>query len=218
MPTRNETLAFKALTDQVISRFKALTAGRYPKPGRAYDALSGNETYEQPKDEISERLMQLLEGMRSTMQPSDYKQAEIAVGEIMNLSKERIAEHHRAVNEAGSNVAGAAQDGNSYEWARDWCHSKGMSEDDISEFVSGLQRSDADQPPPFPGRPTRGGQPLPLTAQDRKRIANDAARAAASSSNRKSFDARYPNAQRMEPSGKESVSALHRHLAKIGVV
>ena len=216
MPTKNETLAFKALTNEVIARFKALTR----RPGRAYDALTGNETYEVPDDEISKRLVQLLEGLKSTMAPSDYSQAEIAVGEIMKLSAQRISEHHTALNEAGSQVTGGAQDGGrSYDWARDWARGKGMSADDIDEFVSGLEQH-SDQPPAFAGQPLVGGGQRPLTAQDRKRMAADSARAAASSANRASFDARYPNAKRLQPgsNSNDSVAALHRHLGRIGQV
>ena len=194
MPTPNETRQFKALTDQVISRFKALTR----RPGRAYDALTGNETYEVPDDEISKRLVQLLEGLKSTMKPSDYSAAEIAVGEIMKLSAQRISEHHTALNEAGSQVTGGAQDGNGYEWARDWCRGKGMSKDDVDEFIEGLQRSDADQPPRFPGAPRVGGSMVPLKAMDSKVAV--------------AMDRLLPRKTR------DSVGALRRHLDRIGIV
>jgi hypothetical protein len=48
----------------------------------------------------------LLEWLRQTMEPSTYKQAEIAASKIMELSKERIAAHHREVNEAANTMTG----------------------------------------------------------------------------------------------------------------
>jgi hypothetical protein len=205
MPTRNETKQFKMLSEEALAKFKIFcAAGKYPRPAGAYDAAIAQE-YEAPDDEISERLMQLLEGMKATMKPDDYSKAEIAVGEIRKLSQQRIADHHAALNEASSNVTGGARDSRrSFDWARDWATGKGLSAADAEEFVTGLQQ--------------HGGGNPPTRAQDRARkIASDA-RMIAASGNRASFDARYPNAQRMEPSSRESVSALRGHLKRIGVV
>jgi hypothetical protein len=111
--------------------------------------------------------------------------------------------------------------GRNYEWAADWAREKGMSEDDIAEFVEGLQQHGSGaEPPDFPGKPKVGGGQLPLNAQDRKRMANDAARAAASSSNQAAFEKRFPAAKRLQQgsNSSDSVAALRSHMSKIGVV
>ena len=212
MPTSTETRQFKLLTDQVISRFKALTR----RPGRAYDAADPNASYELPDDEISKRLMQLMEGMRGCMKPDDYSAAELLVGEIRELSQKRIAEHHAALNEANSKYAGGARDSHrDFSWARDWATGKGMSENDVDEFIEGLQQHA--EPPPFAGAPRVGGGQVPLNAQDRARKHAQDQRTLASTSNQADFARRYPGV-RMEPSTNESLTALHGHMSKIGVV
>ena len=65
------------------------------------EELAGDE-YTQPQDDISDRLMDLMNYLKSTMQPTAYSKAEIAISELMKMSKARIDDHHAALNEASS--------------------------------------------------------------------------------------------------------------------
>lgn len=127
---------------------------------------------------------------------------------------------HRDAKRNDKAMQRAEDGGRDYTWARDWATGKGLSEDEANEFVEGLEQH-SDQPAPFAGRPTRGSTPLPLNgAEDRKRKMAADARMAASSSNRKSFDARFPDAKRLQQgsNSNDSVSALRGHMSKIGIV
>ena len=113
-----------------------------------------------------------------------------------------------------------------WSWALDWLRGKGFTEDEVAEFGRGLREHDVyrvdhdhrreqDQPAPFPGRPTRGGEPLPLTGDsasklDRMLMQPDPTRASIA---RLDKLLREP-----EKKARETMARLSQHLNRIRIV
>lgn len=97
----NDLRAVGAFLQGDLSRAKALITG---KPTIARDSKLARDDYEPPKDDVSKGLGNLMEFLKGCMKPDDFNKAQLAISELMKLSKQRIEDHHAALNEAASEI------------------------------------------------------------------------------------------------------------------
>jgi len=89
-----------------VNAVRALLAGDL---SRAETIIAGDE-YTAPKDDVAKGVSDLLEFLKGCMKPEDYVQAEVRASKIMQASKQRIEDHHAALNEATSKVGDEEND------------------------------------------------------------------------------------------------------------
>ena len=99
--TNHEGLYLTGRVAEIVARERA-------SPTIAYDSRHGlhglaYDDYTPPQDDVAKALVGLLDLLKRSMKSDDYKAAEIAVGNIMKLSRERLEDHHAQLNEANSN-------------------------------------------------------------------------------------------------------------------
>ena len=66
------------------------------------EAILTTDEYTPPQDDVGKGISDLLEFLKGCMKPEDYSQAEVRASKIMQASKQRIEDHHAALNEANS--------------------------------------------------------------------------------------------------------------------
>ena len=96
----------------VHGRIADIVAAGRRQYGLTYDSEFGlaRDDFTPEQDPIAAAVTDLLNFLKTAMQPDQYSKAELLAGKVTQLSRQRVAAHARAVNEAGSANGEATDD------------------------------------------------------------------------------------------------------------